>query len=156
MNAWNKAVLTPANKMSLPTDQPVTPPQKRHKERHARFVLDSLIRRFRQNGVGFFRTHRWLIVGFLVALMCDALSTVYFMHARPTDGDLHPVVNITAEILGPFIGPLVGFAGKAIAGFCVGIYLRRWTRLILGAAIVTALWATWYNIWGVGGGGGFW
>ena len=113
-------------------------------------MVDSVLRRFRKNRKGFFKSYKWLVAGFLVALMCDALSTVRFMLIRPDDGELHPAVNIAAETLGPVIGPLVGFAGKAIAGLCVSIYCRRWARLILGVAIVMSLWAAWYNIWGIG------
>ena len=135
--------------MPVPTDPPETPSRERQRGRHAYVILNGLKRRFRENRVGFFRAHKWLIAVFLMALICDALSTVYFMHTRPADGELHPVVNIASEVLGPFIGPLLGFVGKAIAGLCVGIYCRRWAYHILGAATVIALWAAWYNIWGV-------
>lgn len=112
-------------------------------------TITPLIARFRENRDGFFASYKWLIVIFLTALLCDALSTTYFMLDREAAEELHPVVSIVVEILGPVLGPLVGFAGKAAAGLCVAIYCRRWARHILGAATAIALWAAWYNIWGV-------
>lgn len=112
-------------------------------------IRGALTQRFRQNWPGFLKTHRWLTLGFVGALLCDALSTVYFMRTRPADEELHPVVNIAAQFLGPILGPLFGFAAKAMAGICVAVYCRRWARHVLGVAIVISLWAAWYNIWGV-------
>ena len=109
----------------------------------------TIMGRFRKNWVGFCASYKWLTAVFLVALLCDALSTTYFMLGREAAEELHPVVGFAAEILGPVLGPLVGFAGKATAGLCVAVYCRRWARHILGATTVIALWAAWYNIWGV-------
>ncbi|MBN1346741.1 MAG: hypothetical protein JXQ73_28885 [Phycisphaerae bacterium] len=108
-----------------------------------------VIERFARNREGFFRQHRLVVAVFVVALMCDALSTTYFMLTLDSSEELHPVVSWVAAIFGPIVGPLIGFAGKASAGLCVAIYLRRWAAYILIPASVISLWAAWYNVWGV-------
>ncbi len=104
--------------------------------------------RFKHNCRGFMQSRCYVIAFCLTGLLCDALSTVHFMTQRPMMGELHPVVDLAAQYLGPVVGPLVGFAGKAVAGFCVAVFWRRWSRHILIAVGILSLWAGWYNVWG--------
>jgi len=59
-------------------------------------------------------------------------------------------VDLVSDLLGPYFGPLAGFAGKAAAGIVAAIYLRRWAACLLVPPALISLWAAWYNIWGVG------
>ncbi len=111
--------------------------------------MSAVVDRFTRNRQGFFRSHRLLIVVFLAALLCDALSTTYFMLTLDSPEELHPVVNWVSRFFGPFVGPMIGFVGKATAGLCVAIYLRRWVAYVLIPASVISFWAAWYNVWGV-------
>ena len=78
--------------------------------------VQDVLDRFERNRIGFWAAHKYVIVICLVALLCDALSTTYFMICRESDDELHPVVDLMAELLGPVFGPLIGFVGKAAAG----------------------------------------
>ena len=110
--------------------------------------MKQVIERFRSNSHGFWSAHRWLMMAFILALFCDAASTVYFMlHVGP-EAELHPAVRIISHILGPVAGPLLSASFKAIAGVCVAIYLRRFARHIFFTVAVISFWAAWYNMWG--------
>ena len=110
---------------------------------------NKVIERFRRNLPGFWAQYYWFIILFLIGLLCDAVSTIYFMlHTGKPDDEIHLVIRFAAKIFGPVIGPLLGFAGKALCGLIVCIYLRRWTIYILTPVTILSFWAAWYNIWG--------
>ena len=113
-----------------------------------REFLVGLVRRFRENSVGFFRAYRWFIAVFIISLLCDAVSTVRFMVRDGTDGELHLMVRMFAGFFGPVAGPFVGAASKAVIGIGVAILLRKYAICIFVAASVISLWAGWYNEWG--------
>ncbi|MCP4710595.1 MAG: hypothetical protein GY869_18380, partial [Planctomycetes bacterium] len=93
--------------------------------------------------------YRWFIILFVVALLCDALSTIHFMRREGhPDSEIHLAIRLIAQIFGPIIGPLIAFVGKAVCGLAVCIYLRRWALYIFTPVIVLSFWAAWYNIWG--------
>ncbi|MDH4203180.1 MAG: hypothetical protein OEV87_09840 [Phycisphaerae bacterium] len=104
--------------------------------------------RFIVNSRGFWKTHFWIIVTYLVALTADGISTIRFMLADGVDTEMHPAVNIAARIAGPVLGPFLGVIGKAMAGIIVAIYWRRIAIVILGVVSIVSFWAAWYNIWG--------
>jgi ABC-type anion transport system duplicated permease subunit len=94
-------------------------------------------------------TYRWLIVVFIIALICDGASTIYVMLNEGAENELHPVIKlVSAKILGPVFGPVAGVVGKAISGLIVAIYFKRFAPYIFIAAIIISFWAAWYNIWG--------
>jgi hypothetical protein len=103
---------------------------------------------FRRNYPGFARRYRWLLAVLLVALLCDASSTIYFMQRDGAQAEVHPVVQLASTTLGTIAGPLVGALAKAAAGVVVAIYWRRFAPYILLAVSMLSFWATWYNIWG--------
>ncbi len=108
-----------------------------------------IIDRFKGNYRYVLSTYRWLIIVFIIALICDGASTIYFMLNEGPESELHPAIKfVSAEILGPVFGPIAGIAGKAIAGIAVAIYLKRFAPYIFIAAIILSFWAAWYNIWG--------
>lgn len=110
--------------------------------------MDKIKERFIQNSGGFWSTHKWVLTLYAIALLADGISTIHFMLAEGTETELHPVVNITARITGPVLGPLISVLGKAIAGIIVAIYWRRITWIILLVVSVVSFWAAWYNTWG--------
>ncbi len=104
--------------------------------------------KFRINSVGFWNKFRWLIIIFVMALLCDAMSTIYFMQRTGPEAELHPGIKFMSELLGSVAGPLVGMVLKAVAGVTVAIYLRKFAAHIFLAGSVISYWAAWYNIWG--------
>ena len=112
-------------------------------------MVHPIITRFRQNYQGFWRAYCWLIMVYVVALLCDAASTIHFMLKDDAHNEeIHPAINLAARILGPVLGPLFGAVGKAVAGLCVAIYCRRFAPYILITVSIISFWAAWYNIWG--------
>ena len=112
-------------------------------------TINSVVRKFLGNCHGFWDKYYLLIIIFIIALACDALSTIYFMSRIGVDYELHPVIRFISELFGPILGPLMGAVGKAAAGITVSIYCRRFAFYILLAASIISFWAGWYNIWGV-------
>lgn len=113
-----------------------------------RAVLD----RFHGNSLGFVQSHRWFLLFFCVALLCDAASTTYYMlrwNLGP-ENDLHPMIRFYATHFGPVYGPFIGAYAKAFAAIVLAIYLRPWAQYILSVPAVIYLFAAWYNIWGLG------
>jgi hypothetical protein len=106
------------------------------------------IETFRRNYPGFVRSYRWLLAVLLVALLCDGLSTIYFMQREGADVELHPAVQLASAILGTIAGPLLGVVAKAAAGLVVAIYWRRFAPYVLLAVALLSFWAAWYNVWG--------
>ena len=78
-----------------------------------------IVDKFRTNAAGFWNTYRWLIIIFLIALLCDALSTCHFMYFGDPDSEIHPAIRLAAKIFGPIFGPLLGFVGKAVVGIII-------------------------------------
>ena len=112
-------------------------------------MTHAVITKFRQNYRGFWRSYRWLIIIFIIALLCDAAGTIHFMLKDGANTEeVHPVINLAAKILGPVLGPLFGAIGKAFAGLCVAIYCRRFAPYILITVSVISFWAGWFNVWG--------
>ncbi len=113
-------------------------------------MANRLITKFQENYCGFWKDYRWFIAVFVVALFCDAVSTIHFMLRHGSDVELHPVIQfISSKILGPVAGPLLGAIGKGVAGIVVAIYCRRVAVYIFLIASMISFWAAWYNIWGL-------
>ncbi len=104
--------------------------------------------RFRRNYEGFWKQYQWLASVFVAAVLCDGISTVYFMMHEGVDGELHPAIHSMSLLLGPVVGPMVGVCIKGIAGLGLAIYLRRFAVYIFLLASAMSFWAAWYNIWG--------
>jgi hypothetical protein len=96
----------------------------------------------------FWRANIWVLVLFIIALLADGISTIYFMLHEGVDTELHPVVNFVSRIAGPVVGPLIAVSCKAIAGFIVAFYWRRIAVFILLTVSIISFWAAWYNTWG--------
>ncbi|MHC4659198.1 MAG: hypothetical protein ACYS83_08485 [Planctomycetota bacterium] len=111
-------------------------------------MTNRLITKFRENYCGFWKDYRWFIVIFVLAVCCDAATTIRVMLIRGPDVEIHLVIRFVSEMLGPIAGPLVSAVGKAVAGILVCIYCRRWAAYILVTASIISFWAAWYNIWG--------
>ena len=110
--------------------------------------MDRLIGRFRENYRGFWGKYRYFFAVFVLALLCDAASTMHFMLRAGTDAEIHVVIRFFSKSLGPVVGPLVGAIGKILAGIIVTVYFRRWAGYIFVTASLISFWAAWYNIWG--------
>lgn len=110
--------------------------------------MKKIAARFRENYDGFWRHYRWLAGVFVLGLLCDGISTVYFMTREGIDGELHPAIYSISLFLGPVAGPMVGVCVKAIAGIGLAIYLRRFAAYIFILTSAMSFWAAWYNIWG--------
>lgn len=110
--------------------------------------LGRIVERFRENYRGFWRGLVWVVGIYFVALLCDGLSTIWFMVRIGAEGELHPVVKLVSQILGPVAGPLVAVLGKGAAGIIVAVWFRRWAAIILVAVAAISFWAAWYNVWG--------
>jgi len=107
-----------------------------------------IVTKLKHNLLGFWQANRWFIILFIAALLCDAASTSYFMQHQGPDAELHPVIRLTSQSLGPYLGPLLGFLGKAVAGLIIGLYLYKWAPYIFVTVTIISFWAAWYNIWG--------
>lgn len=110
----------------------------------------SVRRRLALNAQGFFIKYRLFVGIFLLGLLADAISTIFFMLEWQIGpgGEIHPVVRWATMLAGPVAGPLFGAAFKAVAGLLVAIYLRHSARVILLSAGTVGLWAAWYHLWG--------
>ncbi|MBN1437076.1 MAG: hypothetical protein JW936_08365 [Sedimentisphaerales bacterium] len=108
----------------------------------------AVIERFRLNCDGFWGRYRWLVLLFSAAMLCDGVSTVYFMVRWGPGAEVHPGVRLTSEILGPVVGPILSVVFKAGAGIMLAIYLRRIAVYILLFGTGLAAWAAWYNFYG--------
>ena len=107
-----------------------------------------VITRFRDNYQGFWKAYRWFLTVFVVAILCDAASTIYFMTSSGPDFEEHPAIRIVSMLFGPFVGPLIGAIAKILTGILVAIYCRRWAVHILLTVSILSFWAAWYNVWG--------
>jgi len=115
-------------------------------------MFNRILQIFKRRSSGFWSRYRWYFIICVLALLCDTVSTIYFMSSHGPDGyklEFHPVFRLAAEFCGPVIGPLLGFLGKVIAALLVGIYLRKWSRWFFLTVIILSFWAAWYNIWGI-------
>lgn len=124
----------------------------RHTLSHIKLVVPAthaVEERFRRNAEGFYEAYRWYFVVFVVALLCDAASTSYFILRDGWQEEIHPLVQLSARAFGPFTGPLLAAVAKAFAGLVVAIYCRRYAAYVFLAPAFISLWAAWYNIWGV-------
>lgn len=107
-----------------------------------------ILERFRTNSQGFWRKYFFVIIIFLAAVLCDALSTIHFMKKWGPQAEIHPAIRWASMWFGDILGPLMGSLGKAIAGLLVAIYVRRFAIYILLTASIISFWAAWYNVWG--------
>jgi len=107
-----------------------------------------LINRFRENWRGFWKTYSWLTAIFVVALFCDAASTIHFMLRAGPEVEIHPIIRCISRAMGPVAGPLATAVGKAIAGIALAVYLRKFAAYLFVTASIISFWAAWYNIWG--------
>jgi hypothetical protein len=106
------------------------------------------VTRFRHNYRGFWKDYGWFVAVFVLAVFCDAGSTIFVMLQQGPEVEIHIVVRFISGVFGPVAGPLLGAVGKVAAGVIVAVYLRRFAAYIFVAASLLAFWATWYNVWG--------
>jgi hypothetical protein len=109
-----------------------------------------LVTKFSENYRGFLKDYRWFIAVFVLALFCDAASTIHFMLIAGTDVEMHPLIRMVSKILGPVAGPLLAAVAKAVAGVIVCIFCRRFAAYIFVIASVISFWAAWHNTWVMG------
>ena len=99
--------------------------------------------------VRFAATHKDMLLFFVLAVSCDAASTVHFMQYIGPDAESHLMVRFAAQTLGIYWGPLMTIPGKLLGALFLGATLgdrARWALLIAGAI---SIWAAWYNVWGM-------
>jgi hypothetical protein len=86
---------------------------------------------------------------FILALFCDALSTIHFMTQWNFD-ELNPLWRFISseKMFGPLIGPLVTAFVRGVVGLIAAVYCRKFAHIILITASIIYFWAAWYNIWG--------
>lgn len=112
-------------------------------------TLHDIVARYRLNASGFYKEYRWLFAAFVIALLCDAASTSYFISMDGWEEELHPLFQLLARFCGPVIGPLLGAILKAITGYTIAVYWRRYATVLFVAPTLISLWAAWYNVWGI-------
>jgi len=105
-----------------------------------------IFERLEKNSKGFWRTYRWFIAVFIIALLCDAASTIHFMLRYGPEAEIHLVIRFMSMAFGCVVGPLLGMIGKAAAGVIVAIYLRRFALCIFVSASIISFLAAWYNV----------
>ena len=105
--------------------------------------------RLKVNSQGFWHKYRVAISVFTLALLADALSTVYFMRYLGASAEIHPVVRFAYVIFGPVAGPMLGSLWKWVGCLYLAIYCRRFAFLLFIAASIVYVLAAWYNIWGI-------
>ena len=112
-------------------------------------MFNPVTTKFRENCRGFWKDHRWLIIVFGIAVVCDAASTVYFLLEPNPDTEAHPIISfLCSNVLGPVAGPLFAAVAKMVIGVAVAIYCRVFAVLIFVAVSAVSFWAAWYNVWG--------
>ena len=114
--------------------------------------VHTVVQRFRRNLHGFWSTYRWLIIIFVIAQFCDALSTCYFMNKTSWKCEFHPVFRQTARLFGVLWGPLIGYAYKISIGIAIAIYARKFASMIFLSSSIIAIFAAAHNIWFFNGG----
>ena len=112
-------------------------------------MIDKLIDRFEKNYHGFWREYRYFIALFFLALIFDAISTMYIMFKIGPHVELHPVIKMVSIIIGPIMGPLFALIAKAVVGIIVAIYCRRFAIHIFIVASIISILAACYNTWGI-------
>ena len=110
--------------------------------------IKRVITRFGDNYHGFWKDYRFLIVVFVMTLLCDGVSTVYVLLGTGPESELHPIVRCVSRLLGIVIGPLLAAVAKALAGIVIAIYCRRFAAHLLITVSIISIWAAWYNMWG--------
>ena len=108
----------------------------------------SLLSIFKNNSYTFFWDYRWFITIFVVAVICDAITTIHFMLKDGIEAEVHLIIKYISRFLGPVAGPVTGAVGKILGGIVVGIFLRRFAAYIFMTASIISFWAAWYNLWG--------
>jgi hypothetical protein len=111
--------------------------------------IEQFATKLRENWRGVWQAYRWLVTTFVIAVFCDAVSTMYFMTHRPQVEEANPGVRWVSQWLGPLLGPLLAALGKIIAGLFVATTCRRIALYVLVAATLISFWAAWYNLWGI-------
>jgi hypothetical protein len=101
------------------------------------------------NYYNFYADFRWLILIFILAMFCDALSTINFL-TQGTFRELNPLWRFfsSVKMFGPLIGPLITAFVRVAVGLLVAVYYRKFASIILITASILGFWAAWYNIWG--------
>lgn len=66
-----------------------------------------LITKFQENCRGFWKDYCWFIVVFVIAIICDAVSTIRLMLKEGPGIEIHPAIYFVSRIVGPLAGPLL-------------------------------------------------
>lgn len=92
--------------------------------------------------------HPMLKILFLLALLFDTLSTIYFMQLIGPTHEIHPLVRYAALTCGPVIGTFIaGFAFKIIVSFTLeAMYLKQYAAYLYAAVVCTSTFAGFYNL----------
>ena len=93
--------------------------------------------------------YKWVFLVCFLGILCDGLSTAYFMRNLGIDKEIHIVFRASANIFGPILGPLFGACWKMASCGIAVVLCKRFTVYILTAVTVISFWAAWYNIWGI-------
>jgi len=109
---------------------------------------DDIWMRLQDNGNGYAREYRVLLVLLLLVSLADAASTIHFMMQRGAGAELHPTVRSVSYLFGPILGPLLGKAIQVVVVVVLTVYFRRRAIFIFIPVIILYAWAAWYNVWG--------
>jgi hypothetical protein len=111
--------------------------------------MNWLVSKLHTNSHNFWADFRGLILIFILALFCDALSTIHFM-THGFFNELNPVWRFVSSVkmFGPLIGPLVTAFVRGVSGLIIAVYCRKFASIILITSSIICFWAAWYNIWG--------
>lgn len=107
-----------------------------------------IVARFQANYPGYFYAFRWYWLAVSIAAALDGASTIRFMMIDGADHEMHPVIRLVSQFLGPIAGPILSKLIQLFALFLVTVYLRYYARYLFVAVTLIYLWAGWYNTWG--------
>jgi hypothetical protein len=111
-------------------------------------ICQPITTRLLTNAEGYGARYRWWFTATSIAAGLDLATTIRFMLADGIDHELHPAIRITAGLVGPWLGPLLGKLGQLAAIALVTLYARPIARQVFFAATLMYGWAAWYNVWG--------
>ena len=92
--------------------------------------------------------YRGLFLFCFFGILCDGLSTAYFMQRLGPEFESHILFRMAGNLFGPVMGPLFGVWGKIAACGVVAVLCKKFTLYILIAVTLISFYAAWYNVWG--------
>jgi len=110
---------------------------------------NTIFAEFKQDMTALWQRSHWFLAIFVIAMLCDGLSTIHFMLTEGVEKEMHIAVRCLSITFGPVAGPLIGAFGKIVTGIIVGAYCKKFANYIYTAASILSFAAAWYNIWGI-------